>query len=130
MKILNGFDVNVKEACTNWLKWPKDAPKGLFYCAVHQGGLSFLCLGDDVPILFTNRFDNLRKSLYPLVGTVFEVESPLKQWAEIRSGVRLTSCGESRRLWKAELDRSADERALAEHGGLGHMSLSGAAALY
>ena len=48
MKGLKGLDLMVREACRNWLKWPKDAPLGLFYCAVHQGGLGLPCLVDNV----------------------------------------------------------------------------------
>ena len=123
IKVLKRLDVMVREACRNWLKWPKDAPKGFFYCAVHQGGLGLPCSLDDVPILLANRFDNLRKPSDPLVKTVFEFES-LRTRAEkvervrTKGGVRLRCREDSQRLWKADLDRSVDGRGLADHGAI------------
>ena len=32
MKVLKRLDVMVREACRNWLKWPKDVPEELFLC--------------------------------------------------------------------------------------------------
>ena len=122
MKGLKGLDLMVREACRNWLKWPKDAPKGLFLCGT-SGGLGLPCLEENVPILIANRFENLRKSSDPLVKASFDQE-PLRTRAgkakkvRKKSGVRLKGREDSQRLWKAELDRSVDGRGLANHGGI------------
>ena len=122
-KSLRASDRAIRASVRQWMKWPKDAPLGLFHCTVSDGGLGIPSLRHEVPILVSDRMVNLFMNnndpaltelcqLEPLKSRLSKVTKP-----KAFGGISLHKSGDVTKVWKTMLDASQDGRGLKDHGG-------------
>ena len=122
-KSLRALDRAIRASVRQWMKWPKDAPLGLFHCTVSDGGLGIPSLRHQVPNLVRDRMANLFMSnndpaltelcqLEPLKSRLSKITKP-----KAFGGINLHKRGDVTKVWKTMLDASQDGRGLKDHGG-------------
>ena len=74
--LLKNLDIQIRKAVNRWLCLPNASPLGYFYAPVEAGGLGLPRLRTNIPVLKSNRWDNLLFFDHPVINS-FKVDLAL-----------------------------------------------------